>query len=191
MKSSSASGGTSTSPRSRSTKRVFSRGIRKRMMCGSPPAMRPSTSPRSSCVAGARVEKPLPLLLRLGALRVEQLRRAEAGVGVTALDQLVRARHVPLEVLGLQERPFVPGDAEPAQGVLDLTGHGVVRASAIGVLDAQDQCAAELAAEQPVVDRGACAADVEIPGRRRRETDPHRGRGIGAHVGFQSLARSV
>ena len=64
--------------------------------------------------AGARIEEARSLLLGLDALRLEILRRAEAGVSVAALDQLMSARHVALDRLALQERTFVPGHAEPA-----------------------------------------------------------------------------
>jgi hypothetical protein len=56
----------------------------------------PLDLPAIERVAGARIEKSVSLLLRLGPLCVEVLRRAEAGLGVAALDQLVRARHVTL-----------------------------------------------------------------------------------------------
>ncbi len=48
------------------------------------------------------------------------------------------------------------------------------RALDVGILDAQHEDAAMPAREQPVEKRGAGAADVEIAGRRGRETDAER-----------------
>ena len=44
-------------------------------------------------------------------------------------------------------------------------------AGAVGVLDAQDERAAVVAREQVVVERGARVADVQRPGRGRRDPD--------------------
>ena len=49
--------------------------------------------------------------------------------------------------------------------------HLVRRALGVGVLDAQHEHAAVAAREQPVEERRARAADVQVAGGRRREAD--------------------
>ena len=69
------------------------------------------------------------------------------------------------------ERAFVPVKSEPAQAVEDDV-HSFLRiARGVGVLDAEDERAAGMAGVEPVEERGARAADVQIAGRRRGETD--------------------
>ena len=66
--------------------------------------------------------------------------------------------------------PLVPVDAEPAKAIEDrLQGVGAI-AQGVGVVDAEDELAAESAREEPVEERGAHAADVEIPRGARGET---------------------
>ena len=61
--------------------------------------------------------------------------------------------------------PLVPVEAEPAQ-VLEDAGLGLARrALGVGVLDAQDERAVLAVREQPVEQRRARVADVELPGR--------------------------
>jgi hypothetical protein len=55
------------------------------------------------------------------------------------------------------------------EGVDDEVDVRVGRARAIGVLDAQDEAPAVVAREEPVEQRGAGAADVQVAGRARRE----------------------
>jgi len=74
-----------------------------------------------------------------------------------------------LGALGLEDRPLVPVQLQPAQRVEDLLHVLRRRALAIGVLYAQDQLAAATARQQPVVERGPRAADVQGAGRRRGE----------------------
>ena len=69
-------------------------------------------------------------------------------------------------------RPFVPVEAEPAQAVEDAVDHLLRRSLGVGVLDAQHEHAAVAAREQPVEERGARAADVEVAGGRGSEAKP-------------------
>ena len=67
-------------------------------------------------------------------------------------------------------RAFIPIEAQPAQPVhdgLDGPPHGALL---VGVLDAQNKPAAMLAGEQPVIERGARPADVEVAGGAGSET---------------------
>ena len=88
-------------------------------------------------------------------------------------------RAVPIEALRLEIRPvgavdfrsLVPVEPEPAKAVEDPFDHVLRRSLDVGVFDAQHEDAAEPAREEPVEERGARAADVEIPGRRWGEAD--------------------
>src|SRR5581483_6596734 len=66
--------------------------------------------------------------------------------------------------------PLVPVDAEPAEAVEDRLQRGRVIAVFVGVVDAQDELAAVLAREQPVEQRRALPADVQVAGRARGKT---------------------
>ena len=100
---------------------------------------------------------------------------------MAAGEQLVGVRGEEVQALGLAVRParaadvgpFVPVEAEPAQvlenALLGLPG----RALGVGVLDAQDEGAVVAAREQPVEERGARVADVQLPGGAGREADSH------------------
>ena len=61
----------------------------------------------------------------------------------------------------------VPIEAQPAEAVEDRRDRGFGRAGAVGVLDAKQVLAAMVLGEQPVEERSAGAADVDLPARRR------------------------
>ena len=69
----------------------------------------------------------------------------------------------------LHHRLAVPIKAEPAHAFQDRVDRRLGRSGAIGVLDAEQELAAMMPREQPVKQRGARAAQMEIAGRRRRE----------------------
>ncbi len=81
---------------------------------------------------------------------------------------------VALGAFGLEDRPLVPVELEPAQRVEDLLDVLGRRALAVGVLDAQQQRAILAAGEQPVVEGGARAANVQRTGGRGGEADAER-----------------
>src|SRR5581483_10442311 len=95
-------------------------------------------------------------------------------VGGAARDQLVDGALVVAEALRLKERPLVPLQIEPLEAVQDRRERGVDVALLIGVVDAEQVFAAVAPREQPVEERRAHAADVEKPGRRRRESRAYR-----------------
>ena len=64
---------------------------------------------------------------------------------------------------------FVPVEPQPAQAVENAGDHLVRRALDVGVLDPQDEHAAVAPRVEPVEERGAGAADVEVAGGRGRE----------------------
>jgi hypothetical protein len=78
---------------------------------------------------------------------------------------------VALEVRALEDDLFVPVEPEPAQPLEDGARGLVGGAGLVGVLDAEQELAAELAGEEPVEERGAGAADVEVAGGRGGETE--------------------
>ena len=120
---------------------------------------------------------------RLGPL-LDLLRREIAVVRVACLEQPlgsgdVRGRVLALEVRAL-ERGIVAVDADPRQGVDDALRPLRSVAGFVGVLDAEDERAAEPLGERPVVERRARPTDVEETGGRWREAKSR----AAAHVPF-------
>jgi hypothetical protein len=64
----------------------------------------------------------------------------------------------------LEERALVPVEAEPGEAVEIFGDRCLRRALAIGVLEAQDEPPAVVACKQPVEQRGARTADVQVAG---------------------------
>ena len=100
------------------------------------------------------------------------LRRARA-VGVALVEQLFEDLLVALGARHLADRSLVVVERKPAQRVEDLLDVRGGRALAVGIFDAQHERPAVVPREQPVVQRRACAADVQCAGRGRSEADPH------------------
>ena len=96
---------------------------------------------------------------------------------------------------GLEDRPLVPVEVQPAQRVEDLLDVLGGRSLAVGIFDPQHERAALAAREQPVVERGSGAADVERPGRGWSKANAHERPApmlIGAHVSNAGgLAKAV
>src|SRR5262249_5752160 len=110
--------------------------------------------------------------LRLFAFGVELFLAEVVGVRVAGIQELVRRLGIEVIALRLKvgaERAadfgaLVPGDAEPAEAVEDgLQGLGTV-ALGVGVVDAQAEGAPLRRGQQPVKQRGADPADVQIAG---------------------------
>ncbi len=76
---------------------------------------------------------------------------------------------MPLEVRALIHDVLVPVEPEPLEPLEDRARALVGAARLVGVLDAQQELAAEMPDIEPVEERGARAADVEIAGRRGSE----------------------
>ena len=68
-------------------------------------------------------------------------------------------------------RPLVPVETEPAQAVENAVDHFARRSLGVRVFDAQHERAAVPAREEPVEQRRAGAADVQVTRRRRGKTD--------------------
>src|SRR5438093_2619014 len=126
----------------------------------------------SLAAAAGIAERLAPLLGRL-PLAVEKRGRTVAVVGAPGGEEPPGVLAIAREPLGLtvarRRRPFVPVEPEPPEGVDDGDDVLVGRPRAVRVLDAQDEGAVVVAREEPVEERGARAADVEMARRARRE----------------------
>ena len=134
--------------------------------------------------------RPL-LLLRQLALRLDGLmhglqlgRRQIAAVGVPCRQQLLGHLAMALGAGELVERLAVPLQAQPLEGVDQGIGGGLRGALAVGVLDAQQELAAGVARIEPVEQRRARPADVEVArGRGSKAGDD----GVGHVGGFRCI----
>ena len=113
--------------------------------------------------------------LSAGALGVQLLPGAEAAVGLSLRQQALGIGPVAGAVLALEERPLVPGDPQPAEPVEDDAGVALGAALAVGVLDTKHECAAGVPGVEPVEQRGARAADVQVSRGGGSEADARRG----------------
>ena len=83
---------------------------------------------------------------------------------------------------------FVPGEAEPAEGVEDLLLGRGDEAGAVGVFDAEDELAFALTGEEIVDEADVCRSDVGVAGGGWSDADAYRGRGVwgAVHDGGQA-----
>src|SRR2546427_716659 len=134
---------------------------------GGPPGPRPGVG------APPRLAKGLLAPLGGPPLALQELGRAVAVVGAARGAQSLGVLTVDFEPLGLpvarRRRPLVPVEAEPLEGLEDRGEVLVGRAGTVGVLDPKDEGPAVVARVEPVEQRGARAADVEVSRRARRE----------------------
>src|ERR1019366_2324955 len=107
--------------------------------------------------------------LRLRAPLLQFFLCTEAVVGMAAFDQAQRGVAVQIHALRLEVRALIPIDAQPAQPDEDAFHHLRRRALEVSVLDAEDERASVMSREQPVEQRGARPADMQVAGRRRRK----------------------
>src|SRR5690606_32776279 len=130
------------------------------------------------------------LRLQLLAGAIELFLRAVAAVRLALADEPLGRLPVELLALALEVRavgpadlwPFIPVEPEPAERVED-GAHAVEAAPfLIRVLHAEHERAALLAGPEPVEQRGARAADVQVTARRRREAEPRFHRGPAYHA---------
>ena len=104
-------------------------------------------------------------------------------IGAALGDEAVRHVAIAIEPLGLKvrsvrsadQRAFVPVEAEPAQAVENAFDHRRGRPFGVGILNSQHEGAAMAPCEEPIEQRRAGAADVEVAGRRRSEADANHG----------------
>ena len=115
-------------------------------------------------VPPAAVIVPVPPLgTRLRTLGGHLIRRQVAVVGAARGQQLARDLGMARRPVGLEHGLAVAGQVQPVQALDDALGRRIGAAFAIGVLDAQQEFAAVVAAEQVVEQRGAHPADVQRP----------------------------
>src|SRR4029077_10510352 len=69
----------------------------------------------------------------------------------------------------LVEWSRIPMQTKPSQRLEDLFGGFASAARLVGILDAQNEFAAVTARDQPIVERGPCAAEMEKTAGRGRE----------------------
>ena len=137
-------------------------------MCSLSNAIGPCTrSTKRVCPVGDLEADRALVAERLGPSASETLGRGPVSVEPLRLE-VRRVR--PADV-----RAFVPVESQPAQAVEDARDHLVRRALDVGVLDPQDEHAAMAPRVQPVEERRAGAADVQVAGGRWSETKTRRG----------------
>src|SRR6185437_1495966 len=105
------------------------------------------------------------------ALEGEFFGRLEAGVEPPGRAQPVLRRGIAGEALRLPDEG-VPAEPEPAEILLDRQREFLGRAFAVGVVEPQKEAAAGAPGEEPVDERRPDIAEVQPPGRARREADP-------------------
>ena len=75
------------------------------------------------------------------------------------------------QALRLIDRAFIPGEAQPFQALQNGRGELGLLAVHVRVFDAENEDAARVTREEPVVKRCACPAHVQVTRGRRRKTD--------------------
>ena len=94
-------------------------------------------------------------------------------VGVAAIEQLLDGGAVQGHPLALDHRLTIPLQAQPLQTLEDVGGVFGLAALLVGVLDAQQEVATQVAGEQPVEHRRAGRADVQRAGGAGGQPYPH------------------
>ena len=98
----------------------------------------------------------------------------EAFIGVALGQHLVRDLGVTVGAFKLADRLAIPIQSQPRQTLEDRLGRFGGRTGAVRVLDPQQELAAAPARKEPVEQRGARAADVQIARGRRGEAGDDR-----------------
>ena len=119
------------------------------------------------------------------ALGLELVGRARAAVGESLVEQPLDGLAVQVHALRLEEGTLVPLDPEPLQRADDFVDPRLGGSLAVGILDAKDETAAEMASEKIAEERSAHATDVQCAGRARGEA-----RSYGRHPGTANRAAS-
>jgi len=139
---------------------------------------------KAGLAAAAGILGLQPLLPSLFAHGLDFLGRARAPVGVAGLQHLVDVFIIQIEALALVGDLAVVVQAQPRHGVQDRLGHVGLGALEVGVLDAQEKGAAEMAGQEPVENGRARAADMQVAGGAWGEAGDD-----GAHGGLRTPGR--
>ena len=135
---------------------------------------------------GSVVPPCLATLFRQLAFAAQALGRAIAVVGKAVRHEAgcrvsIAVETIRLEVRAMRtanSRAFIPVEPEPPQAIQDAGDHVGRGAFDVGVFDSQHEGAAKPSGVQPVEQRRAGAAYVEIAGWRRCESNARAHRGI-------------
>jgi hypothetical protein len=119
--------------------------------------------------AGAGVDRVRGVLLRRGEGGADLGAGAAAGVGEAEGGEPGEGSGVAGEVVGLAQDRLGPGEAEPGEVLVDGGLVGGAAASAVDVLDAEEEGAALGSREVPGGQRREGVAEVERAGRRGGE----------------------
>jgi hypothetical protein len=109
----------------------------------------------------------------LGLEGVDVVLRGVGAVRVALVEQLLQELLVALAARALADRPLVVVEPEPLERLEDLLDVLEGRAHGVGIFDPQHEGPPAASREQPVVERGTRAADVQRAGRRRSKADSH------------------
>src|SRR5580698_7466280 len=90
--------------------------------------------------------------------------------------------------LKLADRLAVPVQTEPLQAIKNRVHRSLRRSLAVGVLDAEQECAAEALGVEPVEQSCSRASDMQEAGRRGREAGDDGGHLRGSKRGIGSSA---
>ena len=121
--------------------------------------------------AAAVVAERSPGLVGPRPLRIQLFLGAEAAIRLIPRQHRLGVGPVAVAVPALEEGTLVPGDPQPGEAVENHLGVRLGAPLLVGVLDPQDEGAAGVPGEQPVEQRRAGAADVEIAGGGGSEAD--------------------
>jgi hypothetical protein len=102
----------------------------------------------------------------------EFLRRAGAAVRLSGLQQLVKLRAVEIGAFALEERPFVPGEAEPLHPVENRRSRLRCGALFVGVLDPKEEDPVMPPRVKIVEERGPGPPDMEVAGGAGCKANP-------------------
>ena len=118
----------------------------------------------------------------LRALLFKLLLATETVIRVAAVDKAAGGGAIEFHAIGLEVRPFVPVDAEPAQADKNAFHHLRSGALQVSVFNAENQRAAVVSRIEPVEQSGTRSADVQVAGGRRCEAKPGRIGNLGLHL---------
>ena len=128
---------------------------------------------------GARIYRPFRPLRRIERAG-DVGARAKARIDEPRRLEPAERRAIVLEMARLAPHIAVPVEPEPGQILEDRGDEFLAAAAFVDVLDAQEKAPALLARAAPGIERGKSVAQMQEPGRARREPRHQHGAAIGA-----------